>query len=94
MSPRGGRPFRLRAEGVGGSSSSSTSMTSATPIFRCLPANRDLEARLFKANEDKRDAQSRLADVTKERDRLATKVKTLERDVATSRKARPPAQAA
>ena len=34
MSPWGGRPFRLR---VGGSSCSSTSMTSATPIFRCLP---------------------------------------------------------
>ena len=57
-------------------------------------ANRDLEARLSRTNEDKRDAESRLADVTKERDRLATKVKTLERDVVTSRKAKPPAQAA
>ena len=56
--------------------------------------NRDLEARLSGANEDRRDAESRLADVTKERDRLATKVKTLERDLATSRKAKPPAQAA
>ena len=57
-------------------------------------ANRDLEARLSRANEDKRDYESRLADVTKERDRLATKVKTLERDVATLRKAKPAAQPA
>ena len=57
-------------------------------------ANRDLEARLFRANEDRQDAESRLADVTKEQDRLATKVKTLERDLATARKAKPPAQAA
>ena len=35
-----------------------------------------------------------MADVTKERDRLATKVKTLERDVATLRKAKPAAQPA
>ena len=54
-------------------------------------ANRDLEARLSRANEDRRDCESRLADVTKERDRLATKVKTLERDVATLRKAKPAA---
>ena len=53
-----------------------------------------LEALLSRANEDRQDAESRLADVTKERDRLATKVKTLERDLATSRKAKPPAQAA
>ena len=57
-------------------------------------ANRDLEARPSEANEDRRDAESRLADVTKERDRLAAKVKTLERDLATSRKAKPAAQAA
>ena len=57
-------------------------------------ANRDLEARLSRANEDRRDCESRLADVTKERDRLATKVKTLERDVATLRKAKPAAQPA
>ena len=57
-------------------------------------ANRDLEARLSRANEDTWDAESRLADVTKERDRLAAKVKTLERDQATSRKAKPAAQAA
>ena len=50
-------------------------------------ANRDLEARL-------RDCESRLADVTRERDRLATKVKTPERDVATLRKAKPAAQPA
>ena len=43
-------------------------------------ANRDLKARLSKANEDRRAAESRLADVTKERDRLATTVKTLESD--------------
>ena len=57
-------------------------------------ANRNLEARLSRANEDRRDAESRLADVTKERDRLAAKVKTLERDLATSRKAKLAAQAA
>ena len=57
-------------------------------------ANRDLEARLSRANEDRRDAESRLADVTKERDRLTTRVKTLERDLATSRKAKPPPQVA
>ena len=34
------------------------------------------------------------ADVTKERDRLATKVKTLDRNLATARKAKPSAQAA
>ena len=47
-----------------------------------------------RANEDKRNCESRLAVVTKERDRLATKVKTLERDVATSRRAKPAAQPA
>ena len=57
-------------------------------------ANRDLEARLSRANEDRRDCESRLADVTKERDRPASKVKTLERDVATLRKAKPAAQPA
>ena len=57
-------------------------------------ANRDLEARMSRANEDRRDSESRLADLTKERDRLATKVKTLERDVATLRKAKPAAQPA
>ena len=57
-------------------------------------ANRDLEARLSRANEDRRDCESRLADVTKERDRLATKVETLERDVATLRRAKPAAQPA
>ena len=57
-------------------------------------ANRDLEARLSGANEDRRDSQSRLADVTKERDRLVAKVKTLERDLAPLRKAKPAAQPA
>ena len=57
-------------------------------------ANRDLEARLSRVHEDRRDCESRLADVTRERDRLATKVKTLERDVATLRKAKPAAQPA
>ena len=57
-------------------------------------ADRNLEAHLSRANEDKRDAKSRLVDVTKERDCLATTVKILERDLATARKAKPPAQAA
>ena len=57
-------------------------------------ANRDLETRLSRANEDRRDSASRLADVTKERDRLATKVKNLERDLATLCKAKPAAQPA
>ena len=57
-------------------------------------ANRDLEARLPRANEDRRDYESRLADVTKERDRLPTNLKTLERDVATLRRAKPAAQPA
>ena len=57
-------------------------------------ANRDLEARLPRANCDRRDAESRSADVTKERDRLAASVKTVECNLATSRKAKPPAQAA
>ena len=41
--------------------------------IRAEAANRDLKARLSRANEDRRDSESRLADVTKERDRLATK---------------------
>ena len=57
-------------------------------------ANRDLEACLSRANEDRRDSESRLADITKERDRLATKVKTLERDLATLDKPKPAAQPA
>ena len=60
-------------------------------------ANRDLEARLSRANEDRRAAESRLAAATKERDRLVTRVKFLERDLGTARKAagapaKPPAQ--
>ena len=59
-------------------------------------ANRDLEARLSRANEDRRAAKLRLEDVTRERDRLVTRVKTLEHDLGTARKAagapaRPPA---
>ena len=57
-------------------------------------ANRDLEACLSRVHEDRRDCELRLADVTKERDRLATKVRTLERDVATLGKAKPAAQPA
>ena len=57
-------------------------------------ANRDLEARLCRADEDRRDSESRLADVNKERDRPAAKVKTLERDLATLRKAKPAAEPA
>ena len=59
-----------------------------------VAANRDLEARLSRANEERRDSQSWLVDVTKERDRLAAKVKTLERDLAALRKAKPAAQPA
>ena len=60
-------------------------------------ANRDLKARLSRANEDRRAAETWLADLTKERDRLATRVKTLERDLGTAHKAagapaKPPAQ--
>ena len=50
-------------------------------------ANHDLEARLSRANEDRRAAESRLADVTKERVRLVIRVKSLERDLGTARKA-------
>ena len=57
-------------------------------------SNRDLEAHLSRANEDRRDCESRLADVTKERARLANKVKTLERDVAPLHRAKPAAQPA
>ena len=60
-------------------------------------ANRDLEARLSRADVDKRATEMRLAVVTKKRDRLVTKVTTLERDLVTARKAagapaEPPAQ--
>ena len=58
-------------------------------------ANRDLEARLSRANDDKRAAEMQLAAVTRDRDRLASRVKTLERDLAAARKAtggRPPGQ--
>ena len=56
-------------------------------------ANRDLGARLSRTNEDRRGAKSRLAEVTKERDRLVARVKTQERDLGTAGKAKPPAQA-
>ena len=60
-------------------------------------ANRDLEARLSRANEDMWAAETRLADVTRERDRLAAQVESLERNLGTARKAagapaKPPAQ--
>ena len=60
-------------------------------------ANRDLEARLSRANKDMRAAETRWADLTRERDRLAARVKTVERDLGTARKAagapaKPPAQ--
>ena len=63
------------------------------PGISAEAANRDLEARLSRANDDRRAAKSQLADVTKERDRLVARVKTLERDLGTARKAKPPAQA-
>ena len=52
---------------------------------------------LSRANADTRAAESRLADITKKRDRLVTRVKTLERDLRTARKAagapaQPPAE--
>ena len=60
-------------------------------------ANRNPEACLSSPNDDRRTAKTRLADLTKERDRLVTKVKTVERDLGTERKtagapAKPPAQ--
>ena len=39
-------------------------------------ANRNLEARVSRANEDRRATETRLAEVTKERDCLVTGVKT------------------
>ena len=56
-------------------------------VMTAEAANRDLEARLSRANEDRRAAESKFADVTKERDRLVTRVKTVERDLGTARKA-------
>ena len=52
-------------------------------------ADRDLEARLSRANDDRRATETRLAEVTKEKDRLVTRVKTLEHPGAL---AKPPAQ--
>ena len=49
--------------------------------------NRNLKALPSMANEDRRAAESRSADVTKERDRLVDRVKTPERDPGTARKA-------
>ena len=53
---------------------------------------------MSRANEDRRAAESQLADVTKERERLVARVKTLERDLGMARKAagapaKPPSQA-
>ena len=50
-------------------------------------ANRDLDARLCWANEDRWAAETRLVDLRKETDRLVAKVKTLERNLGTARKA-------
>ena len=67
-------------------------------VVRAITAeatNRDLEAHLSRANEDTRAAETQLAAVTRERDRLASRVKTLERVLGTVRKAaggRQPAQ--
>ena len=46
-------------------------------------ATRDLRARLSRANEDTRDAETQLAAVTRERERLASRVKAVERDLGT-----------
>ena len=50
-------------------------------------ANRHLEACMSRANEERRSAETRLADLTNERDRLAARVQTAERDLGTARKA-------
>ena len=58
-------------------------------------ADRDLKARLSEANEDRRAAGTELAAIRRDKDRLASRTKTLERDLATARKAtgdRPPGQ--
>ena len=66
------------------------------PAMSSEAANRDLETRPS-AIEDRRAAKTRLADLTKERDRLAARPKTPERDFGTARKAagaqaKPPAK--
>ena len=63
--------------------------------FVAEAANCDLDARPSKANEDRRAAESELAAVRWDKERRASRVKTLERDLATARKAtggRPPGQ--
>ena len=58
-------------------------------------AHRDVEARVSKAKEDRRAAEAELAAVRRDKDRLAARVKTLERDLAAARRAtggRPPGQ--
>ena len=55
--------------------------------MRAEAANRDLEACPFRANEDRRAAETRSADLTKEREHFTTRMKTLERDLGTARKA-------
>ena len=93
---RSGRSQRSRRQGGGrggrwGSGWSSSIRCSGRGRGRCATsaeaASRDLEARLSRANDDTRAAETRLAEVTKERDRLVTKVKSLKRDLGTARKA-------
>ena len=55
--------------------------------IRAEAAQRDLEARVSKANEDRRAAETELASVCRDKHCLAARVRTLERDLATARKA-------
>ena len=50
-------------------------------------AQRDLEASLSKANEDRRAAEMELAAIRRDKVRLAARVKTLERELAAARRA-------
>ena len=50
-------------------------------------ANRHLQARLSRANDDRRPEETRLAEISREGGRLVTRVKTLERSLGTARKA-------
>ena len=88
----GGAGGRAGEEGGrGGVGGAAASAAAAGPLevraISAEPANRDLDPRPSRANDDRRAAESRLADLTKERDRLAAEVTTLERDLGTARKA-------